>query len=186
MTTAGILLAAGQSRRFGKNNKLLADFHGKELASYAADAMTSASFDHKIAVVSDPSTAKIFFEYTLIQAPVDNISQSASLRAGVAYASNFGATQIVIALADMPFVTADTLNEIARISKNQGIAACTDGTRRTPPAGFRAEYFDALGASSGDTGAKSMIRSLPEECLLTVETRQLLDIDTASDFSSSF
>ncbi|KRO86004.1 MAG: hypothetical protein ABR89_00010 [Rhodobacter sp. BACL10 MAG-120910-bin24] len=56
----GITLAAGLSRRFGADDKLLAPLWGQELASYSANAMRDAPFDARVVVLSNPELIPIF------------------------------------------------------------------------------------------------------------------------------
>ncbi len=183
MTTAGIILAAGQSERFGKTNKLLADFRGEPLASHAACVMANAGFEHLIAVNSDFEVEALFEGFSIehVQTGCD---QSASLRAGMNRAINLNATRVVIALADMPLVDTKTLKAVDRLCMIHGVSACTDRIKISPPAGFSTTHFEELRAISGDSGARALLQSLPSERLLNCSAELLLDVDTIDELLS--
>ena len=179
MTTAGLLLAAGASRRFGSANKLLAPFRGRPLATHAAAALAGAGPDHLIAVTAAPAVAALLPEFDIVALPGPE-DQSASLRAGVRRAMKLGADAVVIHLADMPLIEAATIAEVARRAR----AAVTDGSRRMPPAAFPAEDFEALLAVQGDSGARGLLAGLPEAALVRVPPAQLADVDTPANLAA--
>src|SRR5690606_15453558 len=74
MTTAGVLLAAGHSRRWGPGNKLLAEWNGLPLAAHAAKALAAARVDLRAAVVRDSAVAALLGGLTLL--PPDGDDQS--------------------------------------------------------------------------------------------------------------
>ena len=57
MIRAGLLLAAGASRRFGPKDKLLSPLRGRPLIAHAAEAMRRAALDRRIAVIANPDLA---------------------------------------------------------------------------------------------------------------------------------
>ena len=171
---AGIVLAAGASRRFGAEDKLLADLGGTPLAARAAAAMRAAPVDMRIAVAAAPEVARLFAGFEVV-APDPPGAQSDSLRAGIRRARALGAGRIVVTLADMPFVDA---NLIAAVLSRAETAAATDGDRRTPPAAFPAARFDDLLRLGGDRGAGALLRGLPPEALVTAPRGALADVDT--------
>ncbi|WP_299838316.1 NTP transferase domain-containing protein [uncultured Paracoccus sp.] len=170
----GLLLAAGASRRFGPEDKLLALVAGQPLLSHAAAAMRAAVLDRRIAVVSSAGTAALLDGFEVIR--IAQGEQSDSLRAGLAAA---GAPDcLLIALGDMPLVTAALLDRI--------VAACTDdqpsASREAdgppmPPACFPASWLPRLAELSGDQGAGRLLRDLPASQMVEA-SGQLPDIDT--------
>ena len=178
MTLAGIVLAAGASRRWGEEDKLLAPFRGSPLAAHAADAMRGAPVDLRIAVMRDPELAALFDGFELVRPEGED--QSASLHAGVRLARDRGAGAVLVALADMPLVNAPLLARVARLGFQTGTAAARDGELRAPPAYFPADTFQALLALTGDRGAGGLLRDLPDAAFVDAAGR-LADIDRPGD-----
>lgn len=177
MKTVGLILAAGRSTRFGAADKLLAGFNGKPLCGHIADAMDTINLDDKIAVVSNDAVGEIFKGYRLIKSEG---LQSDSLKRGIKAAKKLGAERVLIALADMPFVTTEVLQGLLEYSHSD-ICALTDGCKKSVPAVFGTSTFETLLNLTGDHGAKSLLHPLKAENLFQVESRVLTDIDTVSD-----
>ena len=183
MKTAVILLAAGMSKRFGNSNKLMAMFRGRPLVAHAAETLRDFAPDQLIAVVSSLDMASELDRFTCI--PVNGVSaeQSGSLRIGVEFASLAGADRIIIALADMPFITVPLLRGLcAKCTLNNGSVA-TDGHKRSPPACFPREHFETLSNLLGDRGARELLWEIPDNGLVSVNGSELADIDTVDDLN---
>ncbi len=178
MTVAGVLLAAGSSRRFGSEDKLLAMLDGCPLATHSAGAMCQFAPDLLIAVTTSPEVAKLLPDFEVATPPEEEPEQSDSLRAGVCLAESHGATRILVALADMPFVSADLLRKVAVRCTTTRPSAATDGHRTMPPACFPQLCFTDLRNLRGDRGAASLLRELPPSALVKVPQETLYDIDT--------
>ncbi|MEO0385021.1 MAG: nucleotidyltransferase family protein [Pseudomonadota bacterium] len=195
MTTVGLLLAAGHSRRFGEDNKLLVPYRGKPLVLHAADAMRDAGLDHLIAVVSDERVAKLLDGFDVCRLTADGLPQSASLRAGILHQSALsphvfadgphdladGLSHILVVLGDMPLVTSDHLRAVVRRCSADSASASTDGKRRMPPACFPVSMTESLLATTGDRGAGPLLKALPDEALVHASPAMLKDVDTVAD-----
>ena len=59
MSLGVLLLAAGQSRRFGPQDKLLAPLAGRPVVAHALDALALPEADFRLAVVSTDQVATI-------------------------------------------------------------------------------------------------------------------------------
>ena len=181
MTTVGLLLAAGRSERFGREDKLLAPLWGAPLVTHAARVLVGAGCDQLIAVTSSPAVADVLPGFEIVGIGERAPLQSDSLRAGIARAKGLGADQALIALGDMPCVSLATLQELLRICPAGGASAATDGLRRMPPACFASELFSALLDLKGDQGARAFLKDLPLDACVRVAGQELLDIDTVED-----
>jgi len=166
--TAALVLAAGLSRRFGAN-KLLADWHGRPLVTYAVDAACAAPVDHVIAVTgheADKAASAILAHATrpvrLVQAPHYAEGMAMSLRAGIA-ALEPDVQAVVVFLGDMPDVPHHVAaNVLKAVLEGAPAAAPVLQGRRGHPAAFHADLFPALRTLSGDEGAKSVFSGLGE------------------------
>jgi molybdenum cofactor cytidylyltransferase len=185
----GIVLAAGNSRRFGVQDKLLTSLKGQPMAAYSAEAMREATLDARLAVVSNPDVGEIFAGFKILPPKTgDGGAQSSSLIAGVTTAIQMGASEVLIALADMPLVTSSDLGQVASATRRLG-GACTvidlpNGLKYLPPAGFSKIHFDALLGLSGDQGASSILRGFQGESLIHLLPGHLIDIDRPEDMIS--
>lgn len=176
----GVLLAAGRSVRFGDNNKLLQDFGGHPLCRYAAQAMLGAGLSANIAVVREDAVAAQLAGFEIFSC---SDQQSDSLKTGVRAAMARGADQIVICLADMPFVTSGLIAEV--IARGRPICGCvSSGGVISPPAVFHRERFDDLLALTGDKGAGALLKSLPAEAVVSTHVAALVDLDHFADFAT--
>lgn len=178
MTLAAVLLAAGASRRFGTQNKLLADLRGAPLVSYAATSLRGAKPDFLIAVVRSDAVAAYLGGYQIVFPQMSDPAQGDSLKAGVARAESLGADRIMVTLGDMPFVSAELIADVAALCTDGRPSATTDGTKNLPPACFPASCFPALLALRGDRGAGNLVRDLPPYALIRASPDQVQDIDT--------
>lgn len=162
MMRTGLLLAAGASRRFGPEDKLLAPLRGRPLVQYAADAMRHAPLDDRVAVIANPALRPLLGGFRIVV--TEKGAQSDSLRAGLAHAGQ--PDRLVIALGDMPDVTSDLLSQVLDLAIDDSAAASHDGQRPMPPACFPRAWLPRLAGLSGDRGAARLLRDLPEKRLV--------------------
>ncbi len=184
----GLLLAAGQGRRFGadKLRQPLAD--GTPVAVAAARALKAACPDC-IAVLrpeQDALAALIEAEgLTVIRCAAARDGMGHSLAAGVAASPD--ADGWLVALADMPRIRVDThLAVVGAIAGGAALAATIFAGLRGHPVGFAARWRDALVALEGDEGARSIIRR-NADLLHAIETDDpgvLQDVDTPADLAA--
>lgn len=172
MTTV-VLLAAGASRRFGKDCKLQAAYRGKPLIRHAAEAILDTGFP-ALAVIADPAIEALLPEFRIVRSTGP---QSQSLRAGLA---QVGDECAMIVLGDMPHVDAALLR---RVAAAPAPAAASDGIRITPPATIPRFLFADIASLQGDQGAGSMLRSRPDLCRIPVRAYCLKDVDIAQDIA---
>lgn len=182
MITVGVLLAAGESSRFGSADKLLAPYLGRPLVSHAADAMRAARLDHLIAVVSSRDVSEELDGFECVWPEDGQASISASIRAGIRRADEIGAERALIALGDMPRVTSLHISRLVRECRADMPSSTTDGERLMSPACFPRRYFPHLMNLEGDAGAQKLLRDLPAECLVAAGADALIDMDAPEDF----
>ena len=97
-----VLLAAGESRRFGRENKLLALYHGRPMIAKALETLGSLPCARKIAVVSDAQVDALAKEagfQTVLNSEVEQ-GMSHSIHLGVKNAGD--ADAVLLCAADLP------------------------------------------------------------------------------------
>lgn len=179
----GILLAAGQSRRFGKN-KLLQPLRDGTPLAVAAGRHLSAVLPQTIAVVdSAQSEAGRLLEgegLGIVVNPRAAEGVGTSIACGVAASQD--ARGWVIALADMPYVPETVIQQLVlRLHRGAEIVAPVFGSRRGHPVAFSRKHGQALMRLEADQGARSILAMHPEDLdLIQVQDNGvILDIDHA-------
>ncbi len=176
---AAVLLAAGMSTRFGARDKLAVPLDGLPLGLHAARTLGRLPFARKIAVSRSDGLDFARYGFASVVNGDPAAGQAASIRMGLAEARSSGCRAVLIALADMPFVTsAHILALLERFDAQQPVVASTDGAKASPPVLFGASVFPLLDRLSGDTGARMLLR---EALLVTAPSAELRDVDTPLD-----
>lgn len=176
------LLAAGQSRRFGDQDKLTALLHGKMLGLHAAETLASLPFDQRIIVASCPdhpcTDGWKEMGYDIVANDHASEGQSTSVRCATASAIACNAEAICICLADMPYITCEHIEGLVRAFLECGrdsVIASSDHGKAMPPALFPSSQFAILQDVQGDQGARKLLQSAH---FVPVDDGSLLDIDT--------
>ena len=183
---AAIVLAAGQSRRMGRDNKLLAVIDGKAMVARVVDAVLASPVRPVVVVLGHQAeqvrAALPGRDVTFVVNPDYAGGLSTSLRAGVA-ALPAGADGALVCLGDMPNVKPEHIDRlIAAFNPTEGRAICvpTKDGKRGNPVLWAARFFPEMKTVAGDVGAKHLIgehadlvREVPID-----DPGVLLDIDT--------
>jgi len=182
---AAIVLAAGQSRRMGRN-KLLIELDGATLVERAVDAALASQAAPVIVVLGHQATeiaARLAGRpVVLVENPDYAQGLSTSLKRGLA-ALPETADGAVICLADMPGIGRQLIDRlIAGFSPVEGreiILPIRNGKRGNPVLWSR-RFFPELQSVSGDTGAKHVIGAYPEYVteIEAPDDGVLIDLDT--------
>ncbi|MGD2113004.1 MAG: nucleotidyltransferase family protein, partial [Gammaproteobacteria bacterium] len=159
LTCTGILLAAGQGRRFGANKLLHPLADGTPLALASARTLRSV-LAHSIAVVADVhgELAGRLSQHGLhiVANPRTTEGMGTSIACGVA--ASPAAQGWVIALADMPWVPEPVIRAVVRcLARGADIVAPAYQGRRGHPVGFSARHGEALIQLRGDAGARGIV-----------------------------
>ena len=186
----GILLAAGFSRRFGAEDKLMQLLpDGRPLALAAAQNLLAA-LPCTIAVVRPEAMllAALLTEAgaEVVTCAVHEVEMADSLAAGVRYAASQAEADsgYVITLADMPFIQPQTIAAVAAAMMDGAlIVAPAYRQQRGHPVAFAASLRGELENLRGDEGARSvLLRHRHEMHVLEVaDAGVLADIDTPRD-----
>lgn len=182
MRLGAVLLAAGRSLRFGQEDKLLCDMGGQTMLSRALDTLSALDADVRAAVVSSAEASGLAaaagFDVVRNAEPEAGLSRSIAL--GVLWARAQGCDAVLLAVADQPLLSEDSLSALLAAFYRTGRVACLeDESHRGNPAVFPASCFDELLALRGDRGAKGVLRAHEHE-LTVVRCRfpgELADAD---------
>ncbi|MGB0632246.1 MAG: NTP transferase domain-containing protein [Alphaproteobacteria bacterium] len=182
----GVLLAAGQSRRMGRANKMLVEVDGAPMVVHAARAILASNVSPVVVVLGHQpeqvENALSNLDVRFVHNPDYADGLSTSLRAGLA-ALPGTCDGAVVALGDMPGVRAediDMLIEEFDPAAGQSIVVPTHDGKRGNPVLWARQYFDEISAVSGDVGARHLIGANPDQ-LHEVPSENpgvLIDLDT--------
>jgi len=165
-----VLAAGGGSRFHGDSHKLLAPFRGKPLWRWAVDAAGVAGLD---VIVVDGAVR--------IEDAVHNdrwqVGMATSLQVGIAAAEGHDA--VVVGLADQPLVPASAWRAVA-VADEKPIAVATYDGRRGNPVRLAREVWPLL-PTSGDEGARVLMRERPDLVIEVACEGTAADVDTLED-----
>ena len=183
---AALILAAGQSRRYGRENKLLVELEGIPLVRHSVAAAQASQADPLLLVTGHAREA---VESAVAETGVNRIHNpdyaqglSTSLRRGLASLPN-DVDGVVVLLGDMPKIDAKTIDKlIAAFDPLEGRAICipTSHGKRGNPVLFARRFFAEAMEIAGDVGAKPLIADHADQVAeVPVEGNAvLLDVDT--------
>lgn len=175
-----VLLAGGRSERFG-SDKLIQLYLGRPLGLHVVVALEAVPFRKRIAVVSQTQLDLAGCGYRVIHNDDPAAGMGRSLRLGVEAASAGGAEAVLIALADMPRVTATHIYRLLdRAEGPDAIVASSDGVIPRPPVLFGCAHFDQLLLSEGDMGARDLVKRGHH---VVTSPAELVDVDTPGDLA---
>ena len=183
---AAIILAAGQSRRMGRVNKLLAKIGGQPMVTRVVDeALASKSAVVYVIVGHESEKVRLTLsdqQVTFVENPDYETGLSASLKRGIAALPD-DIDGAVICLGDMPQVTAAEIDRlIAAFNPREGRSICLptyDGKRGNPVL-WAKRFFPEMQEIEGDIGARHLI-GVHDKLVTEVEMAGkgvLVDIDT--------
>jgi len=184
-SVAAVILAAGQSRRMGGPNKLLATIGGVPLVRRTVEAATKSRASSVIVVTGHQaelvSAALAGTDVEIVRNPDYAEGLSTSLRRGIS-AIPASAAGAVVCLADMPGVTSAVIDRlIAEFRPEEGariVVPTAHGKRGNPVLWSRA-FFAALQDIQGDVGARHLIGENPEAVVeIEIGAAAALDLDT--------
>jgi molybdenum cofactor cytidylyltransferase len=189
--TAGIILAAGESTRFGRPKQLLR-LKDRCLIEWVLDAALNSELSTIILVLGYAhhkirQTLAEKLRHAKLQIEVNRHyqkGQSHSLQIGLSRVINtFPA--VMFLLADQPLVDAATINCLLTKFWSAGKDICvpTFHGQKGAPSIFRKSLYPQIMKITGDIGARSIIGAHPDR-VLEIEIKNphfFLDIDTPED-----
>ena len=189
MSSAGLVLAAGSSRRMGSPKQLL-QVRGRPLLELVVGQVTASRLDD-VVVVLGAAADEIQTRVDLGRArvlinPEHSSGMASSLRAGVASLGP-DVDRVVVILGAQPDVDAGLLNKLLDLHESSGLpaAALSFNGLLHPPVVLDRELWSDLMKLEGDVGCRAVIRGRPEQVASLAVATDLshpVDVDTPSDY----
>ncbi len=193
--TAGIVLAAGMSSRFGRPKQLMA-LGGKTVLEWILSACLDSRLEsiYLILGYAYQEIKKTISEK--IKDPRLNIlvnqnyrkGQSTSLQTGIREIRNTHPSAMFI-LGDQPFIDSKTINHLLACfwASEKNICVPFFQKKRGNPVIFNALFYDKINNIRGDIGARGIIEDHPDHILRVPVMRPSFfhDIDTKKDFEKA-
>ena len=191
--TAGILLAAGMSKRYGMPKQLI-KLGGKTLIRRILEAAISSRLDRIILILGHHSEAILEQLVDFKTDPRLHIGINPAYRKGMSHSLRLGLemaradfSSVMFLLADQPLLDAALIDQMLECfwTSDKDICVPVCGGRRRNPTLFSRRFYSQISKLHGDTGARHIIRSHPES-VQAVEMDDPLcffDIDTPNDLN---
>jgi len=192
-STAGIILAAGMSSRFG-HPKQLAQWNGKSLLQRVVEESMASRLDEIILVLGYRAAMIRRHLDPLLDSPqirwVDNprfqLGQSESVKAGLRFTRN-RTDAVMFLMADQPLVTCRLIDRLLDTFRQSERAICVPAYRgqRATPVIIGRKFYPELFQITGDKGARGIIDANPDQVeVLEINNPDCLkDIDTVADMN---
>jgi molybdenum cofactor cytidylyltransferase len=185
----GILLAAGAGIRFGSDKLLHPLADGTPMAVASARHL-AAALPGAVAVVRpgahalESALAAESLRVTACPRAKDGMGESLAH----AVRATRDADGWVVALADMPFVSPETIRTLAEgLARGAAIVAPRYAGQRGNPVGLAARYLGELEALQGDEGARAILKrdAARIEFVDCDDPGVVRDVDTRADLDSA-
>lgn len=178
-----VVLAAGESRRFGAA-KQLAVLAGRTLLEHVLELALSSGLRPVVAVVpvwlTRPAGASD--AVTWVRNPYPDRGLSHSLRLGFA-ALPADVAAAVILLGDQPSLPRESIAAVIAGRGEEPIVAAWAEGRPAPPVLIARSHFDVVEDATGDRGLRDVLLGHPEWVRLVAVPAHVPDIDTPGDLA---
>lgn len=166
MRSAGVVLAAGSSRRMGAPKQLL-DYGGRPLLEVVVARACASRLDEVLVVLgagANEIRAVVDFGRARVIVNPDHASgMASSLMSGIASLDD-EVDRAVVILGDQPDVSSGLLDALLELHERSGLPAAAldfDGLLH-PPVVLAGELWPDLMTLEGDVGCRALIRQRPE------------------------
>ncbi len=186
---AAIVLAAGQSRRMGPENKLLLPLEGTPMVRTVVGEVLGARVSQVVVVTGHqaPAVGQALdgLAVRIVPNQAFDKGMSTSLRCGLE-ALPAGVDGAVICLGDMPYVAADHIDRLIAAYEEAGersIHVASFAGRRGNPVLWDSWFFDELKRLEGDKGGRLLLRQYADSVheIVMDDGGVLTDIDRPED-----
>jgi len=185
--TAGIILAAGESSRFGAPKQLL-NWNGKPFVRHVAETALRAGLWPVIIVTGSHSSevepALDDLPVTIVHNKIWQSGQASSIVKGVlSLPKKVGST--IFLLADQPHIPVEIIRALVEFHTQNLpaiLAPLVHGEKRANPVLFDRSAFPDLLALTGDTGGRAIFDRHHVEYLPWHDDGLLFDVDTPQDY----
>lgn len=182
---AAVILAAGESRRFG-SRKQVAELHGRTLLEHVLELAHVVGLNPVIAVVPvwldrpppprDPSLV-------WIHNPRPAQGMSLSLRLGFAALPAVNEAAVIL-LGDQPTVTPASIRALMAARGEEPIIATLATGRMAAPVLVERSHFSMVEELAGDMGLREILHAHPELVRAVEVSAHPPDIDTPADLDA--
>ena len=182
---SAILLAAGQSKRFGNNNKLISKYKNKNLIQLSLTNIINSNIDNVIVVLGHDQTLikKKIKKNRKIKLVINKNFRSgmaSSIKAGLKKI-NIKTKGFFVCLGDMPKVNKNIYNKIIKsFNKHNQIIVPYFNNKRGNPVIFPIKYKKKFFKLKGDNGAKKLIKNNCQKIIFK-NNAVVFDIDYKKD-----
>ena len=190
---SAVILAAGESRRMGKQNKLLLPVGGEALLVKLVKSVCDSDVGQVLVVIGHEAE-KIMrelndFPLNFVYNPNFSEGMTTSIKSGVKEVSP-DCDGILICLADMPFIKAPEINKLIhayvknRIKEKRLIVVPVFQGQRGNPVLFSSEFRNDILEHKKESGCKGVIinNSKYVKEIEMDDDNMLLDVDTLEDY----
>ena len=185
-----IILAAGNSRRFGADKRKARLPNGKMVVEQTIENVLAAFADVLLVLRSDDVefSAQIGARFPTLKrclAPESNLGMGHSLAYGVSQIDDWQGA--FVCLADMPHIRPCTYRLLQEsLTDRMTIVTPSYEGRRGQPTGFGSAYFTEIETLTGDQGAKSILKQNVARIVVVEsgDTGLVTDIDREADLDS--
>jgi molybdenum cofactor cytidylyltransferase len=186
-----ILLAAGQSKRLKKENKLLKIYKNKPLINFSLNSLNKSKVNKIIIVLGyqNKDVKKVIRKSRkLIFVTNKNYKKgmSSSIKIGLKKVSKQD-KGFVIVQSDMPYIKTTDINKICNLIKKRKhlVYALKFKNKIGNPIGFDISVLDKFKRMRGDVGAKFMVKRLKNNTnfIKVLSNKIFKDFDLKKDFN---
>jgi len=186
--TAGLILAAGRSTRFGAN-KLLAELHGRPILQHVLDRAAEAELSPVVVVVGpgmESLDALTWVDSRRVVNPHPESGISYSVRIGIGELLETPAARVLVLLGDQPLLTGEQVRHLIATQPDGDrpiVVPRYDGRPGNPVLLERTAWPLAV-SLQGDRGMVQVIDAHPELVRYVDVPGTNPDIDTAADLAA--